>query len=209
MQIRMGIRQYDPSYGRFTSVDPLKGTPTDPQQRNRYTYTGNNPLTRYDLDGRAWYNPGTWLDDEENDKNQDPNSLLPSQKEYMQAGDPTLLSNSAVGAGIDLAQEQTEMLIKNDKGYSLYYYCVANYKATSRGYTGRQTSRLLGLVKEEIIDDFRHLTDDDTDMEDYLIDKDRDSRVNERARKCAMEGHSLNEACPYIPDDEFQTLVGM
>lgn len=38
--------------GRFTSVDPLKGVPTDPQQRNRYMYTANNPLTRYDLDGR-------------------------------------------------------------------------------------------------------------------------------------------------------------
>jgi RHS repeat-associated protein len=52
--IRMGVRDYDPALGRFISVDPLKGTPTDPQQRNRYTYTGNNPLVRYDLDGTRW-----------------------------------------------------------------------------------------------------------------------------------------------------------
>ncbi|MBI5871327.1 MAG: RHS repeat-associated core domain-containing protein [Actinobacteria bacterium] len=49
--IRMGAREYDPALGRFTSMDPLKGAPTDPQQRNRYAYATNNPLTRYDLNG--------------------------------------------------------------------------------------------------------------------------------------------------------------
>ncbi|MCL5883204.1 MAG: DUF6531 domain-containing protein [Actinobacteria bacterium] len=49
--IEMGVREYDPSLGRFISQDPLKGTPTDPQQRNRYQYVGNDPLTRYDLSG--------------------------------------------------------------------------------------------------------------------------------------------------------------
>ncbi|MHB0915918.1 MAG: RHS repeat-associated core domain-containing protein [Thermoleophilia bacterium] len=39
---------------RFISVDPLRGTPFDPQQRNRYTFTGNNPLVRYDLSDLAW-----------------------------------------------------------------------------------------------------------------------------------------------------------
>ena len=29
------VREFDPTLGRFTSQDPLKGTPTDPQQRNR------------------------------------------------------------------------------------------------------------------------------------------------------------------------------
>ncbi|MHB1361488.1 MAG: RHS repeat-associated core domain-containing protein, partial [Thermoleophilia bacterium] len=49
--IRMGAREYDPASGRFTSADQLQGTPTDPQQRNRYSYVGNDPLTRYDLSG--------------------------------------------------------------------------------------------------------------------------------------------------------------
>ena len=52
--IRMGAREYDPASGRFTSADPLQGTPTDPQQRNRYQYVGNDPLTRYDLSGMSW-----------------------------------------------------------------------------------------------------------------------------------------------------------
>ncbi|MCL4472454.1 MAG: hypothetical protein M1539_04400 [Actinobacteria bacterium] len=52
--IEMGVREYDPSLGRFISQDPLKGTATDPQQRNRYQYVGNDPLTRYDLSGMMW-----------------------------------------------------------------------------------------------------------------------------------------------------------
>lgn len=50
--IRMGVREYEPALGRFVSVAPLRGMPLDPQLRNRYQYTGNNPMTRYDLDGR-------------------------------------------------------------------------------------------------------------------------------------------------------------
>jgi hypothetical protein len=61
----MGVREYDPALGRFVSADPLKGDPTDPQQRNRYIYTSNNPLVRYDLNGETWYKPWTWFDDEE------------------------------------------------------------------------------------------------------------------------------------------------
>ena len=64
----MGAREYDPALGRFVSADPLKGEPTDPQRRDRYTYTGNNPLTRYDLNGLYWGESyvdaavGTWND---------------------------------------------------------------------------------------------------------------------------------------------------
>jgi hypothetical protein len=47
----MGVREYDPALGRFTSADPLMGEPTDPQTRNRYPYAGNNPMTHYDLNG--------------------------------------------------------------------------------------------------------------------------------------------------------------
>jgi hypothetical protein len=50
----MGVREYDPALGRFVSADPLKGNPTEPQMRNRYQYTGNNPLVRYDINGMWW-----------------------------------------------------------------------------------------------------------------------------------------------------------
>ena len=43
------MRQYDPTYGRFISVDPLwyKYPPLQP-----YHYAGNEPVGRLDWDGR-------------------------------------------------------------------------------------------------------------------------------------------------------------
>ena len=39
----MGAREYDPTTGRFTSVDPVL-TANDPRAANGYTYADNNPL---------------------------------------------------------------------------------------------------------------------------------------------------------------------
>jgi RHS repeat-associated protein len=43
-----GARYYDPSIGRFISVDPAH------QDHSPYSYCANNPLTRTDSDGRVW-----------------------------------------------------------------------------------------------------------------------------------------------------------
>jgi RHS repeat-associated protein len=47
-------RFYDPTQGRFTTVDPLEmgaSTLTDPQTLNQFTYSGNDPVNRIDPDG--------------------------------------------------------------------------------------------------------------------------------------------------------------
>ncbi|WP_404870167.1 polymorphic toxin-type HINT domain-containing protein [Kitasatospora griseola] len=46
----LGARDYDPTTGRFTSVDPLLN-PADPQSLGTYTYSNNNPLTYSDPTG--------------------------------------------------------------------------------------------------------------------------------------------------------------
>nr|WP_157529131.1 RHS repeat-associated core domain-containing protein [Kibdelosporangium sp. MJ126-NF4] len=46
----LGARQYDPSTGRFMSVDPILN-PADAQQMNGYTYSNNNPTTFSDPSG--------------------------------------------------------------------------------------------------------------------------------------------------------------
>jgi RHS repeat-associated protein len=46
-----GARYYDPVIGRFTSPDILVPNPIDPQDLNRYTYAGNNPLLYTDPTG--------------------------------------------------------------------------------------------------------------------------------------------------------------
>ncbi|MFF0225089.1 polymorphic toxin-type HINT domain-containing protein [Streptomyces sp. NPDC004629] len=51
----LGAREYDPTTGRFISVDPLMDL-SDPQSINGYAYADNNPVTLSDP-------AGTWIDD--------------------------------------------------------------------------------------------------------------------------------------------------
>ncbi|GAA0401066.1 hypothetical protein GCM10009541_50230 [Micromonospora gifhornensis] len=46
----LGAREYDPTIGRFASIDPLMD-PNDPQQLHGYSYANNNPTTLSDPDG--------------------------------------------------------------------------------------------------------------------------------------------------------------
>ena len=63
----MQQRYYDPTSGRFLSIDPLETSPSDPRTINRYTYAANNPYTYVDPDGRAFGDPersdDMWPDD--------------------------------------------------------------------------------------------------------------------------------------------------
>ncbi|MFH8612489.1 RHS repeat-associated core domain-containing protein [Streptomyces sp. NPDC018029] len=47
----LGAREYDPTLGRFISVDPVMDT-ADPQQMHGYTYGNNNPVIHADPDGK-------------------------------------------------------------------------------------------------------------------------------------------------------------
>jgi RHS repeat-associated protein len=48
--VQLGAREYDPSLGRFLSVDPVL-TPDDPSQLNGYAYAGSSPVTDSDPTG--------------------------------------------------------------------------------------------------------------------------------------------------------------
>lgn len=49
----MGVRLYDPTAGRFLSVDPIRGG-----NANAYDYVQADPANRYDLDGRICWSCG-------------------------------------------------------------------------------------------------------------------------------------------------------
>ncbi|TDV48680.1 RHS repeat-associated protein [Actinophytocola oryzae] len=48
--VHIGAREYDPSTGRFSTVDPVLD-PADPQSWNGYAYAGNNPVDHSDPTG--------------------------------------------------------------------------------------------------------------------------------------------------------------
>jgi len=50
----IGARWYDPSLGRFLSLDPELGQTSAPQTINRYVYCLNNPLRVTDPTGEGW-----------------------------------------------------------------------------------------------------------------------------------------------------------
>ena len=53
-----GARYYDPSIGRFTSVDPVLGDLENPQTLNKYSYVTNNPMKYVDPTGMWGVAPG-------------------------------------------------------------------------------------------------------------------------------------------------------
>jgi RHS repeat-associated protein len=56
--IQMGARSYDPALGSFVSEDPVLGHFGVAVSANRYPYAWDNPLNRYDLEGRDVEIPG-------------------------------------------------------------------------------------------------------------------------------------------------------
>ncbi|MFT4285359.1 MAG: RHS repeat-associated core domain-containing protein [Protaetiibacter sp.] len=55
--VRLGLRLYDSTLGRFLSVDPVL-SPGNPQQNNGYSYAANNPVTYSDASGGCYLGPG-------------------------------------------------------------------------------------------------------------------------------------------------------
>ncbi|WP_405061306.1 RHS repeat-associated core domain-containing protein [Kribbella sp. NBC_01505] len=51
--VHLGAREYDPTTGRFVSVDPVIDG-TDPQQLNGYAYANNSPASFVDADGKRY-----------------------------------------------------------------------------------------------------------------------------------------------------------
>ena len=57
----MHARHYNSQLGRFTSLDPVKGTASRPQSLNRYAYVSGNPLNATDPTGNSEEEPAVEL----------------------------------------------------------------------------------------------------------------------------------------------------
>jgi hypothetical protein len=51
----MQARFYEPTSGRFLSIDPVGFSPARPDMFNRYTYAANDPVNMWDPDGEKSY----------------------------------------------------------------------------------------------------------------------------------------------------------
>jgi RHS repeat-associated protein len=55
-------RYYDPQVGRFAAADTIVPDRSNPQDLNRYTYVGNNPINAIDPSGHRYIETGTGRD---------------------------------------------------------------------------------------------------------------------------------------------------
>ncbi|MPY57780.1 sugar-binding protein [Streptomyces spongiae] len=79
--VHLGARDYDPTTGRFLSVDPVLD-PTDPQQLNAYAYSNSSPVSHSDPTG-LHLDCGGWGSDvpcPKNDQNGDGHPDHPTTK---------------------------------------------------------------------------------------------------------------------------------
>ncbi len=51
----LNSRYYNPEWGRFINADIYVDTKQDINSTNMYSYTGNNPVNRIDVDGELWF----------------------------------------------------------------------------------------------------------------------------------------------------------
>ncbi|OAR25051.1 hypothetical protein A8W25_28725 [Streptomyces sp. ERV7] len=114
----LGAREYDPSTGRFISVDPLLDT-GDPQSHNGYVYAHNNPVTGSD--------PSGLMDQDCNegakcyrgrvitDKNPDPSGAEPVSKDKPSVNDVAYTDPN--GADIRLPERDWEFRRRYIKAY--------------------------------------------------------------------------------------------
>ena len=84
----LGAREYDPSLGRFISVDPVMDL-ADPTQWNAYSYTNNNPVTFSDPSGMK-----PMFDDLEDQK-----AWQATQKSNLKGGCPGNMNSASCRGG--------------------------------------------------------------------------------------------------------------
>ncbi|MGQ4361725.1 polymorphic toxin-type HINT domain-containing protein [Streptomyces sp. SAS_272] len=135
---QLGVRQYDPTLGRFISLDPLF-LPTDDQQLTGYAYAGNNPISYSDPDGRKIFegDGGGYVDS----GGKGGVHTVKNRDAARKRGDGGLRAPSA--SSVHDAWVEKTTLSSNDArrvGSSYYAFGSNKLSATAGGYWSPQTN---------------------------------------------------------------------
>ncbi|MDQ7008638.1 MAG: RHS repeat-associated core domain-containing protein, partial [Acidobacteriota bacterium] len=99
----MLARYYGANLGRFLSVDPVQGTPEDPQSWNLYPYVTNNPLRFNDPTGEDGNDVANWIDDKVG-------TITSSVQASVGSGVVGVLVDAAVSTAGDLVSGTADLL---------------------------------------------------------------------------------------------------
>lgn len=104
--VYMQARYYDPSTGRFLSVDPVGPSPGDVFGFNRYDYTSNNPINHTDPDGRCidGVTCGTMLKAHVDWRMSHPGAPADGLEKAAFVGVGVMLTASGLGAVVEVAE---------------------------------------------------------------------------------------------------------
>lgn len=101
--VYMQQRYYDPTIGRFLSIDPVGPISGDPRTINRYSYAGNSPYKYIDPDGRVLTSIHML------NRNMPPEQALQASA-VGNAGGVALIGSVAVGAAVAVPGPEDVML---------------------------------------------------------------------------------------------------
>ncbi|MDG4811173.1 RHS repeat-associated core domain-containing protein [Micromonospora sp. WMMD1120] len=135
----LGAREYDPTIGRFISVDPVND-PGNPQQLPAYTYAANNPTTYSDPSGRiiAEYAgvdkpTGNWdAKCTEGGSAYDCQAIIEGGKKTKTTRrDDGLVNNKAIHRALDVLSAVPLLGSVADAGNTAFYIYEGNYDAAA------------------------------------------------------------------------------
>ncbi|BCW95687.1 MAG: RHS repeat-associated core domain-containing protein [Fimbriimonadales bacterium] len=131
--VKVGVRWYDPTIGRFLQKDPWLGDVAEPLTLNRYGYCVNNPINFIDSTGLQKVKIKVTISGEVSVKAEVSSGLLPggkaevnlklniSMEVEIEAKDPIEVANKAADIGVQLATAVGSRLLKAAQALQIIY----------------------------------------------------------------------------------------
>ncbi len=148
-------RYYDPTIARFLSIDPLLGTPGNPESHNAYSYASNNPLRYRDPMGTGSF--ASEVDGAVYDSLTGAEQLATQQAwsakqaAIRAAENPSSTAAEVKAATEAIAQQDAALNRLNDIGRARYGHSVYRF-GTDKGFGGAGSDAKMAEYEQKITD---------------------------------------------------------